>query len=99
MKRGQIRVADPAPFLDGSIGGRPAFSKPHIAVQNIHLMVLIDYFLYRPAQVFRVENIDLSRNPAAAPASYFPCSLVRTLRSEEHTSELPSLIRTSYAVF
>src|SRR3546814_7647180 len=36
--------------------------------------------------IFQVKNIDIRRPPAA-------------VRSEEHTSELQSLMRTSYAVF
>src|SRR3546814_3152052 len=45
----------------------------------------------------------LSRSPAPAPASGRACSAARATaladRSEEHTSELQSLMRISYAVF
>src|SRR3546814_3897603 len=36
---------------------------------------------------------------ACSPASGARCALERELRSEEHTSELQSLMRISYAVF
>src|SRR3546814_9405357 len=37
--------------------------------------------------------------PAPAPAVHAPAAGRRQARSEEHTSELQSLMRTSYAVF
>src|SRR3546814_6543219 len=37
--------------------------------------------------------------PVSAIASVLACGVPMVLRSEEHTSELQSLMRTSYAVF
>src|SRR3546814_6158662 len=42
---------------------------------------------------------DSTVKPAHAAATICPIGLPALLRSEEHTSELQSLMRTSYAVF
>src|SRR3546814_6896199 len=50
----------------------------------------------RPAKAVRPGMVELARNPRSRSATLR--SAVRT-RSEEHTSELQSLMRISYAVF
>src|SRR3546814_9697484 len=40
-----------------------------------------------------------NESPAGPPAAGGPQTLFRAMRSEEHTSELQSLMRISYAVF
>src|SRR3546814_3220640 len=57
--------------------------------------------LFRPGinLFLRVEN---ANHPKAMKHSNWPSNpgdIVNTVRSEEHTSELQSLMRTSYAVF
>src|SRR3546814_1899609 len=50
------------------------------------------------ATAWRRPAIPAPSSPAAAPAD-ISASIRRTIRSEEHTSELQSLMRISYAVF
>src|SRR3546814_1944465 len=45
------------------------------------------------------EWLDMSIAGTATSLDAFPTAPARTLRSEEHTSELQSLMRISYAVF
>src|SRR3546814_5588799 len=40
-----------------------------------------------------------ARRECCGSREYFPCHLIHLCRSEEHTSELQSLMRISYAVF
>src|SRR3546814_3121066 len=46
-----------------------------------------------------IKNLGLRRDPSRAPLASVSFNLDRMDRSEEHTSELQSLMRISYAVF
>src|SRR3546814_5522302 len=48
---------------------------------------------------FHTDPANAGRNAEAAVQSPFGCQNHRSWRSEEHTSELQSLMRISYAVF
>src|SRR3546814_7677418 len=60
-------------------------------------------FRSRPAHAFPpLPGWQRSRDCGACPSSRRPCANragIRPIRSEEHTSELQSLMRISYAVF
>src|SRR3546814_6517150 len=55
-------------------------------------------FLFRPGEAISDGSYALCEINASSVAP-FPPSAVQTVRSEEHTSELQSLMRISYAVF
>src|SRR3546814_5033493 len=55
----------------------------------------------RPEHSIRCDQAEMFKNPSASK-TFLARSSIRSasdLRSEEHTSELQSLMRTSYAVF
>src|SRR3546814_7628086 len=70
------------------------------------MLIRNDYRLQNPAKrpaqlrgaVFRVPAAMREQNPLGRPADH-PLGRAVHLRSEEHTSELQSLMRISYAVF
>src|SRR3546814_5877497 len=83
---------------------------PALSERRDDIMPLIDHFLTRYAAERRVPVPELASETVAALQSYDWPGNVRQLRnvvertliltrSEEHTSELQSLMRISYAVF
>src|SRR3546814_980637 len=54
--------------------------------------------IFTAADARRLESTDIL-NPLNLPQKHAPIPLASVPRSEEHTSELPSLMRLSYAVF
>src|SRR3546814_8193999 len=67
---------------------------------NLIILFGIAFFLIGGVIVFLVLNEDDDEGPTAAPGQAEVTVFVAAQdRSEEHTSELQSLMRTSYAVF
>src|SRR3546814_1747049 len=65
------------------------------------LGALIDFELFRPDLDAALQRSDGSKGgrPPLDAVMMFKVLVLQTLRSEEHTSELQSLMRISYAVF
>src|SRR3546814_8595050 len=66
-------------------------------------LLLYRHLLPNPAFAQAIQNVPYGSDPDAVMGDYFPqvayCTRATAERSEEHTSELQSLMRISYAVF
>src|SRR3546814_7683176 len=87
-----------SPFPEGSFGGLISYHQ--VGMIAVVLLMLVLLFLF-----FRFTSVGLAVRAAAQdPESARLCGIsvgwmVALGRSEEHTSELQPLMRTSYAVF
>src|SRR3546814_5908430 len=86
-----LDVAGPAKFIFGGLfrGGK------RFGVADNHGAVLVSHAI-SPA---RLSSVTPASAPRIAPLTTLQCGRTRQFRSEEHTSELQSLMRISYAVF
>src|SRR3546814_8566817 len=81
----------------------PGFRRPgdvHVHFFGTATLSFSEGVQTQSGDVFEIEAAPFTmpvRNPIGAAAGFD--TTVRTLRSEEHTSELQSLMRISYAVF
>src|SRR3546814_8388472 len=69
----------------------------HVALQAVHLAPQGD--LHHPVDAQLQPRFDLERGRARPSGAIRASPRRRSRRSEEHTSELQSLMRISYAVF
>src|SRR3546814_4004986 len=96
------RIADDEqrpPVTDDPEGsGDPALGGSKIGALSLHLCLLLQRYSAPPPCQFakQTETIPMRGMAPAPPALLAGPTIVR---SEEHTSELQSLMRTSYAVF
>src|SRR3546814_9172199 len=68
------------------------------SIHRSHKIVIASPFEWRPALRGCIRKSAFSTSPPSL-RSEWPAESVRARRSEEHTSELQSLMRISYAVF
>src|SRR3546814_7517533 len=72
------------------------------AVTGAHLVMVVGGLLFAAVMAFQALGGQLTGRDAegmSAAALYWYVTVAVYIRSEEHTSELPSLMRISYAVF
>src|SRR3546814_8401919 len=89
--------------LAAYIGSKPGTADGYaIGADNFAKMILTNEAVDTPLdELERIGQADLKRNQDAlkAACATYTAGMTITDRSEEHTSELQSLMRISYAVF
>src|SRR3546814_9974815 len=98
-KRGQVRAKPPLPALQG------LFGKPTV-INNVLSLAAVPFILAEGADAYAAVGFGRSRGTMPVQLAgnvkhggLYEIGFGITLRSEEHTSELQSLMRISYAVF
>src|SRR3546814_4890756 len=66
---------------------------------DVPLSGIFDHETYKAVRSFQASHLDKHDQPLVVDGKVGPLTMWALQRSEEHTSELQSLMRISYAVF